>query len=532
MDYDVIVVGSGFGGSVCALRLAQKGYRVAVLEQGRRIGPADMEAAAKSLRKLFWLPALGLKGFFSQHIYRHVGIVGGVGVGGGSLVYAAVLLEPKRTFFEDPAWSCLGVDWARELAPHYQMAKRMLGVTTHPKLGEMDDHLRATAVTMGAGHTYGPVPVGILFGEPGVVVDDPFFQGRGPQRTGCQHCGECLTGCPYGSKNSLEYTYLYLAEALGVEILPERKVTLVRPLDGGGYQVEMVHPYDRRQSYSPLTAGRVILAAGVLGTLTLLFRCRDEFKTLPGISSQLGRVVRTNSEAIVSVLHPDPEANLSQGTTISSDFYPNDDTHITQNRFPQGYTFMKFYMGPLVDDPQPGRRALRTLGAFLRHPLRSTTSWRAPNWRQRINVLTVMQDLDNQLTFRYGRDLLGLFGRRLRSVPVPDHRSPTYLPEANAAARALARQVGGEPANVLLESIGGLSITAHILGGCPMGDSAESGVIGIDHQVFGYPGLYIVDGSAVSANVGVNPALTIVALAERCTSLVPERRQDDPAPAP
>ncbi|TRZ75807.1 MAG: GMC family oxidoreductase [Deltaproteobacteria bacterium] len=524
MDYDYLIVGSGFGGAVSALRLAEKGYRIAVLEQGRRVSRADMEGAAKNIRQLFWLPPLGWQGFFSQTIFRHVGIVAGIGVGGGSLVYAAVLVEPKSAFFADPVWSGLGVDWGAELKPHYETVKRMLGCTVNPCLGQMDDWLKRTAETMNAGDTFGPVPLGVYFGEPEVTRPDPFFSGRGPERTGCNLCGECLTGCPHGSKNSLDLNYLHLAERLGAEIMPERKVTLVKPLTGGGYRVETVNPLNGQDHHAPLTADKVILAAGVLGTLTLLFRCRDEFRTLPDISPQLGRVVRTNSEAIVAILSRDPATDLTKGTAISSDFYADAHTHITQNRFPAGYTFMKWQAGPLVDDLRPGIRAWKTLFAFLLHPLRSTLSWRACNWNKRISVLTVMQHLDNQLAFRYGRGPLSLFCKSLQSTAIPGKGVPAYIPVANAAARAFARHAEGEPANVLLESVANLSFTAHILGGCHMGDSRETGVIDRDHQVFGYPGLYVVDGAAVSANVGVNPSLTIAALAERCMSLIPARQ--------
>lgn len=531
MDYDYLVVGSGFGGSVSALRLAEKGYRVAVLEQGRRISPTDMQAANRSLLRLLWLPALGLKGFFQQTFFRHIGIVGGVGVGGGSLVYAAVLLEPKPAFYADPSWAGLGVDWRAELASHYATAARMLGRTINPRLGHMDELLRATAEAMGAGHTFGPVPVGVYFGDRGKEgakepqpVPDPYFGGRGPERTACRFCGTCLTGCPHGSKNSLDANYLYLAERLGAVLLPEHQVTAIRPLAGGGYRVDSIHPLGRRQPHAPLTAANVILAGGVLGTLKLLFRCRDELGTLPAISTQLGQVVRTNSEAIVGIVARDREADLSGGTTISSDFHPDADTHITQNRFPAGYTFMKWQSGPLVDDANPTRRALKTLAAFVRHPLGSTLSWRARCWHQRVSVLTVMQHLDNRLAFRYGRSVIALGARQLQSVAIPGKGAPTYLPIANAAAREFARHSDGEPLNVLLESLANLSFTAHILGGCHMGRSAAEGVIDTSHQVFGYPGLYVVDGAAISANVGVNPSLTIAALAERAMSLIPPKR--------
>lgn len=522
MDYDVIIIGSGFGGSVSALRLAEKGYRVAVLEQGRRVSPDDMIAASKKLTRLFWLPEIGLHGFFTQSVFQHVGITRGIGVGGGSIVYAAVLLEPKRAFYDDPAWNNLGIEWQKELAPHYAMAKRMLGCVPNTHMSKMDEYLKQTAQAMGTSDTFGTTPLGIYIDKPGETRDDPYFDGRGPQRTACRFCGECLTGCPYGSKNSLDQNYLYLAEKLGAQILPEREVTVIRPIDGG-YQVEMVNRVNPSVKYAPLTANKIVVAGGVLGTLNLLFRCRDEYKTLPNISQNLGRIVRTNSEAITGILARDPKADLTSGATVTTDFYPDAHTHITQNRFPRGYEFMKLYMGPLVDDANPFKRALKTIGMILRHPLQATLSLRAKDWHKRTSIITVMQSLDSRISFRYGRSALVLFGKRLKSVAPNGKRAPTFLPIANTATREFARLSNGEPLNVTFETIGNLSITAHILGGCTMGKSAEDGVIDTNHEVFGYPGLYIVDGSTVSANVGVNPSLTITALAERAMSLVEQK---------
>ncbi len=523
-DADVVIVGSGFGGSVSALRLAEKGYSVLVLEQGRRIGPAEIASAKKNLRELFWMPPLGLHGFFTQHFFRHAGIVGGVGVGGGSLVWGSVLLQPKPPFYRDPSWSQLGIDWEAELAPHYQAAMRMLGRNTNPRLTEMDALLRQTAAAMNAEDSFGPTPVGIFFGgdgiAPGQTVPDPYFGGEGPARSACRFCGGCLTGCPHGSKNSLDYNYLHLAQRRGACILPERKVTALRPLPEGGYCIESRHPWKRLQ-YPVLRARKVVLSAGVLGTLELLFRMRDEQGSLPRLSARLGEGVRTNSEAISAVLHPDRDRDLGDGVAISSDFYPNPHTHITQNRFPENYHFMRWYMTRLVDDVQPRRRALRTLLAGLRRPL--WRNWFGRHWTRRISVLTTMQHLDNRLELRFGRRWYAPWSRRLYSVAVPGCEAPTYIAEANQATRAFAAACGGEPYNVAPESLLGQSVTAHILGGCGMGRDAASGVIDTDHQIHGHPGLYVMDGSCIAANLGVNPSLPITALAERFTSRFPAK---------
>lgn len=526
MESDVIVIGSGFGGSVAALRLSEQGLRVTVLEQGRRVGKGDFEAGNQTLKQLYWAPPLGLRGYFTQHIFKDVGIVGGVGVGGGSLVYAAVLLEPKAAFFRDEAWSNLGVDWQRELAPHYETAKRMLGRAVNPHLAAQDKHLEQAAAALGAGATFGPVPNGIFFGPPGekptpgATHDDPYFGGQGPARTACTACGRCLAGCTVGAKNSLDKNYLYLAERLGAKVIPERRATAIRPLDGGGYAVSVESSFDPavKETY---TAHKVVVAAGVIGTLSLLFRCRDEMGTLPALSRHLGTRVRTNSEAIVGILGPrGAEPVDSGGPAVSSDFYPNAHTHVTQNRFPPSYEFMKWYYGPMVDGAVPWRRALRTMGAFLRRPWAAMAAWRRKHWTTQVTVLTVMQHVDNEMAFRWGRSLLTGLRKGLVSQVPRGKAAPTFLKEANDAARAVAKVWGGEPQNMVTESIFGLSSTAHILGGCPMGQSAAEGVIGTDHQVHGYPGLYVIDGAAVSANVGVNPSLTITALAERAARLI------------
>ena len=518
MDIDVIVIGSGFGGSVSALRLSERGYRVAVLEQGRRFQDEDIERANNSVRDLFWAPALGLRGLFTQRFLRYVNVVGGVGVGGGSLAYAAVLLEPRQAFYRDPAWGGTGVDWQTELRPHYRTAARMLGRVSCPVTHTQDEWLGQAAEMLGVGESYGPVPLGIYFG-PEEETPDPYFDGAGPRRRGCKQCGACLAGCAHNAKNSLDKNYLYLAEHLGCQILPRHKVVLIRPIEGG-YQVWSVDPLGGRSTpQRAMTAARVVLAGGVLGTLELLFRCKSE-GTLPGLSSALGKRVRTNSEAITAVLSADEDVDLTRGPAISSDFLANDYTHVTQNRVPPSYWFMKLYASPLVDGGKPLRRALRTLAEFVAHPLRSTVSQRTrKGWHKRVTLISTMQSLDNQMCLEWGRDVFTGFKPGLRSRLVAGQRAPTYIPEANQAARAFAQASGGLAANSFIESVLNMSVTAHILGGCCIGPSPEQGVVDANCQVYGYPGLYVVDGSAIPANVGVNPSLTITAMAERAMAV-------------
>ena len=518
--YDFAVIGSGFGGSVAALRLAEKGHRVVVIEQGERLDRERIARADLRLRDFLWEPRAGMFGYFVQHTFRHVGIVGGVGVGGGSLVFGGVLLEPRESFFRDPSWSGLGVDFRSELVPHYATAARMLGRAVTPDHGLMDDYLRNTANAMGAGSTFGPTPNAIYFGEPGKPSPDPYFGGEGPERVGCTRCGRCLTGCPEGSKNSLDRNYLYLAERRGVTVRERRRVSRIERHEGG-YRLVVSDPRGGK-SLEAVLARRVVLSAGVVGTLELLFRARDVDRTLPEVSQRLGEKVRTNSEAIVGVLHEHAPTELGSGTAISSHFYADPVTHITQNRYGKPFSFMRLLAVPMIDDDVPVRRAMRTLIALLIRPLRLLALLLMTDWFRRVTVLTVMQHVDNTLAFRFGR--VFPWGRpRLRSHVEAGRRPPSYLPVANRAARILAEQTSGEPFNQLPESLGNLSITAHILGGCPMGTSAEDGVIGTNHEVFGCPGLYVVDGSAVPANVGVNPSLTITALAERAMALVPNK---------
>lgn len=513
MDFDVAVIGSGFGGSVSALRLAEAGLRVVVLEQGGRVSASKMLASDRDLRELAWLPGLGMHGYFVQHFFRHVNIVGGVGVGGGSLVYAAVLLRPPAAVFEHEGWARLGVPWATDLEARYDEAERMLGVADNPRSGLMDDWLGQVAERQGVGHTFGPTPNGIFFGAPGEQVEDPYFGGAGPAREGCRFCARCLTGCPTDAKNTLDRNYLYLAEAEGAQVLPWHGVDNIRP-DEGGYRVSARDPRSGH-AQAPIRAKRVVVAAGVVGTLELLLRCREESRTLPELSPTLGQVVRTNSEAIVGVHHGRAPEGLLDGTAISSHYHPDSETHITQNRFPPGYAFMRHYTLPLAADPSRVARAGRAfLGAFGR-PLRTLAKLGDGQWNEKVSVLTVMQKRDSQLNFELGRRWFSSRGKLGTQVPDGHAAPPSRLAIAEEAVRLFAEVAGGEAFDTVPASIQGRAVTAHILGGCALAADRSSGVIDLDHQVFGHPGLYVVDGSSVPSNIGVNPSLTITALAER-----------------
>jgi cholesterol oxidase len=511
-DYDYLVIGSGFGGSVSALRLAEKGWRVGVVEQGRRIGREEIRKGKNSVFRLIWNPGIGMKGYFTQRVFRHLMVVGGVGVGGGSLVWGAVMLEPKEDFYRDPRLQSLGIDWKSELGPCFDRAKKVLGVALNPRRTEQDVFLEQAAAVMGAADTYGPVPNAINFGGSADDASD---------REACSFCGGCLTGCEFGAKNSLDYNYLLRAEQLGVSILPERRADRVVPLPGGGYRVYLARPGFRTRSQE-LTARNVVVSSGVLGTLELLFRNRDVYGSLPGVSATLGQVVRTNSEAITAVLHP-AGSDMSDGTAISSDFHPDQNTHITQNRFDRGYRFMRYLMGPMVDDPVPWRRALKTLLKLVASPALMLANLFTRDWEKRVTVFTVMQDLDNHVSMHYRRRWWSPFRHRLITRSRKGAELPSYLPVANRTTREYARLAGGEPMSALTESLAAMSSTAHILSGCPMGSSADNSVIDTRHEVHGHPGLFVVDGASIPANIGVNPSLTIAAMAERFAALQPVR---------
>ena len=492
---------------------------MAVLEQGRRYRPQDFPRSNWNLRKYLWAPKLGLYGIQALTLLKDVFVLHGVGVGGGSLVYANNLLVPPDEVFDDPAWgpSPAGLSWKEALAPYYATARKMLGATPSQVITPADEVLQAIADEDGRGHTFAVNDVGVYFGEEGVTVPDPYFHGQGPERTGCILCGGCMTGCRYGAKNTLDMNYLHLAQGLGAEIIPETQVTDVRPLgdDRGseGYELVTRRVTGLRSPRTTYRAGAVVLAAGVMGTVKLLLACKDQ-GSLPHLSEQLGQRVRTNSEALVAAKARGDDVDYSHGIAITSGVWPDENTHIETVRFGKGHDAMSVLATILVDGGPPWPRPWRLLGAMVRHPLKFLRATWSIKWAQRTTILLVMQKLDNYLRLSWKPRWWRLGSRGMTSHWQTARKVPSYIPVANDFARRLAAKVGGDPLSVLPEALLDTATTAHILGGCGMGASQEEGVTDPRGRVFGYRNLTVVDGSLVPVNLGVNPALTITALAE------------------
>ncbi len=526
-DYDYIVIGSGFGGSVSALRLAQKGYRVAVLECGRRFEDHEFAEQTKDARKYYWAPHLGLRGIMRMTLFKDVFIVSGSGVGGGSLGYANTLYRALPAFYRNTQWADLA-DWQSELQPHYDEAERMLGVVQYDRDGEADVLLKEFAQTLGVQDSYVRTPVGVYFGEPGTTVPDPYFGGDGPDRTGCVRCGGCMVGCRYGAKNTLPKNYLWFAEKLGVKILDSRTVSDISPLaaaDGSdGYRV--THHRSGgilRRDRKRLTARGVVVAAGALGTNRLLQRCKVN-GSLPRLSDRLGYTVRTNSESIVFATAPEDSAvNFANSVAITSSIHTDESTHIEVVTYGSGGDSQGFLRGLLVERGGRGSRPLFWLMTLLRHPRRFLRIFDVKGGSRRTVILLVMQTLDNSIRLKVRRRLPG-GGVALTTEQDPQNPNPDKIPVAYQCARWFAEKLGGEPYLGFSESMFAIPVTAHILGGAVIGRDPEHGVVDSQNRAFGYENLLVTDGAALPANVGANPSLTITAVAERAMSFIPEKR--------
>ena len=523
LDYDWLIVGSGFGGSVSALRLTEKGYRVAVLEAGRRHADHEYATSTWNLRRFLWAPSLGLRGIFRLTPFKDIFIASGAAVGGGSAVYANTLYRAKPAFFENPQWKGLA-DWASELRPHYEAAERMLGVQTVPFGTDGQDLLKAVAGHFGVGATFTRTPVGVFFGKAGEEVPDPYFGGEGPARTGCTRCGACMVGCRVGAKNTLLKNYLWFAEKQGATVLAEHAVVDVRPIgaaDGGdGYAVTTERPgawfFRRRRTF---TARGVVFAGGALGTGELLATLKHG-GSLPNISDRLGELVRTNSESILAVTLPDDRLKPWADVAISASIHPDPDTHIEFCTYGKGGDFMTFLLAPLTGNGTRLTRPLMLLREIARHPLRFVRGRWPFGWSKRTLIVLVMQSSDNAMAFRARRRWLGR-GWAIGTEQDPEKPNPTFIAKANGAAEFLAGHTGGIAHSGVLEATMNIPTTAHILGGAVIGADASRGVVDRDHRVFGYRNMLVCDGAAMPGNPGVNPSLTITALAERAMAQVP-----------
>ena len=525
-DFDVIVIGSGFGGSVAALRLTEKGYRVAVLEAGRRFTEKDFPKTSWRLSRFLFMPRLGLRGIQRIHALPDVLVLAGAGVGGGSLVYANTLYQPPDSYFEDVQWRHI-TDWKSELLPWYDQASRMLGVSKNPYFSPSDQAMKDVAEEMGVGHTFKMAPLGVHFGNgPGIIEKDPYFGGVGPDRHGCQQCGACMTGCRFNAKNTLPKNYLGLAESAGAKVFPEHTVETIEELPNGGWKITARKSSAWFGGKRTFTAGEVVVAAGTYNTQKLLHKMKGSRK-LAELSPALGKLSRTNSESLVGAVMPHGgEIDFSKGAAITSSFFPDEQTHVEPVRYGKGSNFMGLLQTVMTDGHSAKVRRRQWVKTLITKPSMVAKILDVRKWSERTVIALVMQNVDSSIAVRGKR---GVFGWRLTSKNDSEHPNATYIPAANEVVRKIAKNYGGTPGGHIGDLVSA-PFTAHFVGGCVISDDPNKGVIDPYHRVWNYPTLHVVDGASVTANLGVNPSLTITAQAERAFSLWPNKGESDPRP--
>ena len=526
LDFDVVVIGSGFGGSVAALRLTEKGYKVCVLEAGRRFSDKDFPKTSWRLRRFLFLPRLGLKGIQRIHVLPDVLVLAGAGVGGGSLVYANTLYKPPASYFEDKQWNQI-TNWDAELSPWYDQASRMLGVAQNPYFSPSDQAMKQVADQMGVGHTFKLAPLGVYFGDGvGIKSKDPFFGGVGPDRSGCLQCGACMTGCRHNAKNTLPKNYLGLAEKAGAKVFPEHTVTRVEQLLDGSWSITARKSGAWFGGKRKFTAAQVVVAAGTYNTQKLIHKMKST-GVLPKISDQLGKLSRTNSEALTGSIMPKGGTDFSKGSAITSSFFPDDHTHVEPVRYGKGSNFMGLLQTVMTDSANIRDRRKQWLRQVTTKPSLVLKILDVRQWSERTVVALIMQNVDSAISVTGKR---GLFGFRLTSKNDSKTPNATYIPAANEVARRIAENNGGIAGGHIGDLINA-PFTAHFVGGCVIGESINTGVIDPYHRVYNYPTMHIVDGASVTANLGVNPSLTITAQAERAFSMWPNKGEADSRPA-
>ena len=519
--FDVLVIGSGFGGSVSAMRLSQKGYRVAVLERGKRWRPSDFPKTNMQISKYLWAPLLRCFGPQSITLLPGVMVLHGMGVGGGSLIYANTLMKPIAPVFKDPCWPTGVEDWDQELSPFYDEAKRMLGVTSNVGIFDAERALKAVGESLGCGATYKPTEVGVFFGEPDQIVPDPYFNGQGPKRTGCNFCGGCMVGCRFNAKNTLDKNYLYFAEKWGARVFAETEADRIE-FKNGRYEIETrvtTSLFSQKKGPS-FRAKKVIFSAGVLGTVRFLLKNKFEYGTLPDLSPRLGEAVRTNGESLLGSTSFDPKKVLSKGIAIGAVIHPDTHTKIEAVKYPEGSNLLRFLGVPLTPNGNWFTRPIKMVFEIFKQLPRVVKLFLIKDWARSSVILLVMQSIESQMKLSWGCDLRTFFFKGMTGMN-EGSTVPSFMPIAQEACLHLSKEIQGYPQNVISEVLMQTPATAHILGGCVMGVDAEQGVINLEHEVHGYPGLYVSDGSVIPCNLGVNPSLTISAMTERFTSFFP-----------